>query len=108
MHDGLNLENKVLLCMAIRINSEIFMTEKLRILKNDSEYWCSSNSQFGYLIKEFTSLSPSAPAIRTLEKVSITASSNIHLNSFMYEPILDLTIEHLIKLYNEVVSLNTR
>jgi len=108
MHDGLNLENKVLLCMAIRINSEIFMTDKLRLLKNDQEYWCSSNNQFGDLMKEFSSLAPSAPAIRTLEKVSITVSSNIHLNSFMYEPILDLTIEHLINLYNEVACLNTR
>lgn len=105
MHDGLNLENKVLLCMAIRIKAEIFMTDKLRILNNDQEYWCSSNNQFGDLIKEFSLADPSSPAIQTLEKVSITVSSNIHLNSFMYEPILDLTIEHLINLYNEVAHL---
>lgn len=106
-YDGLNLENKVLLCIAIRIVSEKFMTDMLRILKNDPEYWCSAYNQFGELMKEFSSLAPSAPAIRTLEKVSITVSSNIHLNSFMYEPILDLTIEHLINLYNEVTCLNT-
>ena len=105
-HDGLNLENKVLLCIAIRINSEIFMIEKLRVLKSEPDYWCDSHSQFGYLIKEFSKLLPSEPAIRTLEKVSITVSSNIHLNSFMYEPILDLTIEHLINLYREVIDLN--
>lgn len=45
--------------------------------------------------------------MRRAEKISITVSSNIHLNSFMYEPILDLTIDHLINLYNEVVTLNT-
>jgi hypothetical protein len=109
MHDGLNLENKVLLCIAIRIKSEIFLIDKLRILKGDPEYWCSSNNQFGELMKEFSLLTtPSSSAIHTLEKVSITVSSNIHLNSFMYEPILDLTIEHLSNLYNEVACLNTR
>ena len=48
----------------------------------------------------------SSPSLITLEKISITVSSNIHLNSFMYEPILDLTIEHLISLYTEVNDFN--
>jgi len=30
---------------------------------------------------------------------------NIHLNSFMYEPILDLSAQHLKKLYNKVCKL---
>lgn len=107
IHDGLNLEDKVLLSMAIRMQAEIFVTNKLRILKSDANYWCSANNQFGSLMKEYASLAPTAPEIemRTLEKVSITVSSNIHLNSFMYEPILDLTIEHLVKLYQEVEGL---
>lgn len=104
-HDGLNLEDKVLLSIAIRLQAEILITEKIRALKNDANYWCQSNSQFGNLMKEFASLAPAAPEMRTLEKVSITVSSNIHLNSFMYEPILDLTIDHLINLYKEVCSL---
>lgn len=106
--DGLNLENKVVLCIAIRIKSEIYLINELRRLKNDQDYWCSSNNQFGKLMKEFSSLAPTLPSIRILEKVSITVSSNIHLNSFMYEPILDLSIEHLIKLHNEVAGLNSR
>jgi hypothetical protein len=31
---------------------------------------------------------------------------NIHVNSFMYEPILDMSDEHLRKLYEEVLALN--
>lgn len=105
-HEGLNLEDKVLLSMAIRMQTEISMTNKLRSLKNDADYWCQSKSQFGELLKEYTALVPSALEIRTLEKVGITVSSNIHLNSFMYEPILDLTIDHLVDLYAEVCSLD--
>lgn len=104
-HDGLNLEDKVLLSMAIRMQAEIFVTNKLRALKSDANYWCPANNQFGSLMKEYSSLAPAAPEMRTLEKVSITVSSNIHLNSFMYEPILDLTIEHLVRLYQEVQGL---
>ena len=94
-----------MLSIAIRLQAETLITEKIRALKNDANYWCPSNNQFGSLIKEFVSLAPAAPEIRILEKVSITVSSNIHLNSFMYEPILDLTIDHLINLHNEVCSL---
>lgn len=106
-HDGLNLEDKVLLSIAIRMQAEILITEKIRKFKNDVNYWCQSNSQFGSLMKEFASLAPTASEMRTLEKVGITVSSNIHLNSFMYEPILDLTIDHLIALYKEVMNLYT-
>lgn len=105
-HAGLNLEDKVLLSIAIRLRAEMLITDKVRVLKNDSSYWCQSNSQFGNLMKEFSLLDPTAPELRTLEKVSITVSSNIHLNSFMYEPILDLSIEHLISLYGEILNLN--
>jgi len=105
-HDGLNLEDKVLLSMAIRLQAEILITNKLRTLKNDETYWCQTKNQFGVLVGEYATLAPSAPEMRTLEKVSITVNSNIHLNSFMYEPILDLTIDHLVDLYNEVCGLS--
>lgn len=106
-HEGLNLEDKVLLSIAIRMKSEILITNKLRVLKNDATYWCQDKNQFGSLIKELAVMSPNAPEIKILEKVSITVSSNIHLNSFMYEPILDLTIDHLINLYADICQLES-
>nr|WP_306288036.1 hypothetical protein [Pseudoalteromonas sp. WY3] len=106
-HDGLNLEDKVLLSIAIRMRSEIFLIEEMRKIKEDDTYWCQSNNQFGALIKSYVKELPNSYAIKTLEKVSITVSSNIHLNSFMYEPILDLTIEHLITLYSEILELES-
>ena len=104
-HTGLNLEDKVLLSVATRMRSQEFLIQKIRELKNDQNYWCDSKNQFGILIKKYTELEPGSPALRALKKVSITVSSNIHLNSFMYEPILDLTIDHLIRLYKEVNGL---
>lgn len=106
VHDGLNLEDKVLLSIAIRLQAEMFLIRELRRLKGDAAYWCTYDNQFGRLVKDYLTYAPPLPAIRTLEKVSITVSSNIHLNSFMYEPILDLTIDHLIILHAEVCGLS--
>lgn len=106
-HEGLNLEDKVVLSIAIRMKSEIFLIEEMRKIKSDDNYWCQSMNQFGTLMKLYAKELPDSQAIRTLEKVSITVSSNIHLNSIMYEPILDLTIEHLIALYSEILVLES-
>ncbi|XKM13847.1 hypothetical protein RCS94_01405 [Orbaceae bacterium ac157xtp] len=105
--DGLNLENKILLSIAIRLSAERFLIIKIRRLKEYNSYWCNDHNQFGSLMKIISSSNSdiSQQTLHILEKVSITVSSNIHLNSFMYEPILDLSIEHLISLYGEVKSL---
>jgi len=105
-HTGLNLEDKVLLSIAIRMKVEIFLVDQIRKLTENASYWCEEKTQFGALVKKYNRLKPNAPEIRTLEKVSVTVSTNIHLNSFMYEPILDLTIDHLVALYKEVSELN--
>lgn len=106
--DGLNLEDKIVLSISIRLNAEMYMIDRLRILKGIPNYWCEELSQFGYLVGHYTALSPNSGALRTLEKVGITVSSNIHLNSFMYEPILDLSIEHLIQLHQEVCAMGIK
>ncbi|NAW60055.1 MULTISPECIES: hypothetical protein [unclassified Vibrio] len=103
-HEGVNLQDKVLLSIAIRVKAEKFITEELRTVKGD-EYW---SSQFAYgklLSKDYEPQFPESPHLSTLKKVSVTVCSNIHLNSFMYEPILDLSLIHLVELYNEVSSL---
>jgi hypothetical protein len=43
--------------------------------------------------------------VAILEQVNLMTPENIHLNSFMYEPILDLGISHLKTLYSHVKQL---
>ena len=43
--------------------------------------------------------------IQVLQRVVLMTPENIHLNSFMYEPILDMSDEQLRKLYKGVLSL---
>lgn len=102
---GLNLEDKVVISMAIRLQAEKHMLERIRIALDDENYWCNEYSQFGALLGKYIKLHPNSSTIKTLRKVSVTVSSNIHLNSFMYEPILDLSIGHLSELYEKIKAL---
>ena len=104
-HDQLKLENKILLSIASRIVAEKFITEKLRIIKGDTNYWCLENNQFGMLLDEYRSSGAPLETIELLELVAVTVSSNIHLNSFMYEPLLDLSTDHLCELFKHVTQL---
>lgn len=44
-------------------------------------------------------------SIKILEQVNLMTPENIHLNSFMYEPILDMSDFHLKELYSNVNGL---
>ncbi len=44
-------------------------------------------------------------SIKILEQVNLMTPENIHLNSFMYEPILDMSDFHLKDLYSNVSNL---
>ena len=57
-------------------------------------------------MKKFSDLFPAeASAANVVQRVVLITPENIHLNSFMYEPILDMSDEHLRKLYAAVQAL---
>lgn len=39
---------------------------------------------------------------KIVEQVLIMTSENIHINSFMYEPLIDMSLDELKKLYEDV------
>lgn len=114
-----NLENKIILAIAIRQKAEIFMFSEIRaytgvlswykrkqkkvtvtskkflegISRNQTRELFAGYKQFGELKK-----------INLLESVNIMTPENIHLNSFMYEPLLDMDIIELINLYSKVTT----
>lgn len=104
-HNELQLENKIVLSLATRVKAEKFMVDELRRLKSEPDYWCEKSNQFGVLLDEFKQQNPPQETIELLESIGITVSSNIHLNSFMYEPILDLSTDHLCSLFQQVNAL---
>jgi hypothetical protein len=102
--DGINLENKIVLSIAIRIFAEKFMVEKI---KDDNFIDSIASNQTPILLKKFEELfSGDIANIETIKRVVLMTPENIHINSFMYEPIVDMSDEHLKKLYQDVLALN--
>lgn len=101
--DGINFANKVVLAIATRLAGEQFMVKKI----NDPTFVAGIGSnQTPRLLKKFQELFPAELAsLGVLRRVVLMTPENIHLNSFMYEPILDMSDSHLRELYKAVVAL---
>jgi len=99
----IELENKIALAIGIRLKAEIFMISSI----NDTEFTNSiTKNQTFKLNKKYTELfSTETENISILEQVNLMTPENIHLNSFMYEPILDMGNFHLKELYKKVKEL---
>lgn len=98
--DELSLEDKIAISMGIRVRAERVLIQKIA----EPEWIAAINkNQTNKLIKRYRGR-PDADAdlLSCMQKVQLMTPENIHLNSFMYEPILDLSGYHLQSLYTEV------
>lgn len=100
---GFNFENKIVLSIAIRLVAEEYMIKRIA----DDAFVAKINaSQTGRLFVAFKQRFPGDEgAIEILQRVILMTPESIHLNSFMYEPILDMSDEHLRKLYESITEL---
>ena len=100
---GLNLENKVVLSIATRLRAERFIVDKL----NDAAFLAGiDRNQTQRLITKFKKeFSAEINTVAVLDRVALMTPENIHLNSFMYEPIIDMGEDHLRELYGDVKAL---
>lgn len=92
------IDNKIVLSVSIRLKAEEFMINKLTNKNILNEI---KNNQTRELFKAVENNISNEEKI-ILQKVLMMTSENIHINSFMYEPILDTSIEHLKALYKEI------
>jgi len=100
--DGINLEHKIALSIAIRIWAERYMIARIR--SSEPEYDVAKK-QTGELFGKFKGLfNNQTDTIGILRRVNLITPANIHLNAFMYEPILDMGMAELVALYKDVKS----
>lgn len=95
----MEIEDKIVMSMAIRIKAEMFLERRLSALQCNLQ--CSSNQT-----REWTRLARDMNALTSQEeeiigRVCIVTPENIHLNSFMYEPIIDMPFWTLKELYDD-------
>lgn len=94
--ENIDLDCKIILSIAIRLKAEKFIKEKM---KNDDLDNKKTHELIDCFKKKFKG---STEEIKILEEVQIMTPENIHINTFMYEPILDMTSEELKGLYTEI------
>jgi len=92
-----NLENKIVLSMGIRLKAESFMISQ--ITDQASVAGIIKNQTFQLFELYRKEQNAEYEKIELLEQVNLMTPEHIHFNSFMYEPILDMSDEHLRQLY---------
>ncbi|MCJ2065993.1 hypothetical protein MKK63_25275 [Methylobacterium sp. J-088] len=101
--EGINFENKIVLSIAIRLKAEEYMVVRIA---DPAVTGSITASQTGKLLGEFKKrFKTETKCVEVLDRVSLMTPENIHLNSFMYEPILDMSDQHLRSLYEHVKAL---
>ncbi|WP_367708344.1 hypothetical protein E5P84_07430 [Helicobacter pylori] len=98
-YNHIKLQNKIIFSIVIRLKSEEWMLNKL------NQEFESTNNQtrelYDAIKKEL-----SDDEKRIIQKVLMITPENIHINSFMFEPILDISLDHLYTCFEEVKKLN--
>lgn len=95
------LENKIILSIAIRLKAELYMKKHLP----EFDFNTVKSNQTRELFEELKNSDIKKNILLTLDKVNLMTPENIHLNAFMYEPLIDMSVSHLISLYNDLNSL---
>ena len=118
------LEYKIILAIAIRHKAEEYMKRKLKEYSSQIS-WGRGGSESGSS-QEFLdqlegqknqtrnlsdafkqAVSGSDDIVRVIDEVNIMTPENIHLNAFMYEPLVDMDINELINLYQRVKKISS-
>jgi energy-coupling factor transporter ATP-binding protein EcfA2 len=98
------IENKIVLAIAIRLKAEYFIILKIKengITLDLEGGW----NQTRHLCDQYKINFPTCSSLKILEKVNLMTPENIHINAFMYEPLIDMSVKHLVDLYGEISNL---
>ncbi|MCQ2734186.1 hypothetical protein JT154_06665 [Helicobacter pylori] len=95
----IELQNKIIFSIAIRLKAEEWMLNKL-----NQKFEPTKNQTRGLYNATKEELSDDEK--RIIQKVLMITPENIHINSFMFEPILDTSLDHLYTCFEEIKNLN--
>jgi len=97
--------NKLVLSMAIRLKAEEFMNDVLtKDQKGDIKPKSNRTAKLVTILKKYH-YDDMEDQCLLMNKVLMLTSENIHMNNFMFEPLVDISILYLKQLYEEVKEL---
>ena len=98
--ESVNLENKIVLAIAIRLKTEEFLIRDINDPQKVKEIERNQTIELFNIYKE--KHMDGDGQLELIEQVNLMTPENIHFNSFMYEPILDMSDRHLKQLHENV------
>lgn len=99
LDESVNLETKLILAIAIRLLTEKYMIKEI----NDTSFVnCITGSQTLILTKKLKEVKQNDANLDVIDGVNLMTPENIHFNSFMYEPLIDISSANLKELYKDV------
>lgn len=99
--DEVNLENKIILAIASRLKVEQYILSKLPAIDRD----LLAYNQTRILSQNYVEAFPESTNREVISKVNLMTPENIHLNSFMYEPLIDLSVHQLVETCKRAMEL---
>lgn len=104
-NNDIDIVNKLVLSIAIRLKGEEYMNGQLtEAQKQEIKERGNLTSATLTVFKKYHIADKEAECL-ILDRVLMLTSENIHINNFMFEPLVDISILHLKQLYNEVKKL---
>lgn len=103
--DEVLIENKIVLSMASRLKAEQYLKQQLLASGLTEADLVVDSNQTAAWTKMLKDRCYTDPKKDVIERVNMMTPEIIHINSFMYEPLIDLSVYYLIDLYRECSSL---
>ena len=95
-----HLEDKIVLAMGIRLRAERHI--KASYISDGRTLTDATGEQTGTWYAQFLTDYPTSSSLPLLKLVNIVTPETLHINSFMYEPIIDMSIDELKTLYDQI------
>ncbi|MGB4957195.1 MAG: hypothetical protein WBO49_01980, partial [Candidatus Saccharimonas sp.] len=100
------LHNRTVLSLACRLKAEDYMKSKM-LQADIDDAKVQQNNFTRELFNKYCALTGvDLDSVTVLEEVNLVTPENIHINAFMYEPLIDLSQEELVDLYDKVEQLS--
>ena len=101
-----DLEDKLLIAIASRLKAELYMISQLtENEKNDLNQ--VSENQTQYLYQKCKNKQIDVNLLKILNRVNLMTPEHIHINSFMFEPLVDMSMNNLVTLYQDLCVLDS-
>ncbi|MBK9459920.1 MAG: hypothetical protein IPN94_10930 [Sphingobacteriales bacterium] len=97
----LDLKSKLCLSIAIRFKAEEYIINKVTDANFHTNIW---SKETGKIIGQYKTEFPNDKKRLKFSIENLMTAENLHLNSFMYEPLMDLSEDHLLTLYKDIKS----